>query len=338
MTGEQLADILKQIQQTKTKQQLEEVRVHYLGRKGLITQQLSDISNLPAKQRPGRGAELNQLKRQIETAVKQRRAELLNQQIEQEVEEWMDLSAPAGGHQPGHPHVVKELEKELVHAFWQLGFQTATGPEIESDWYNFEALNIPTGHPARDMFDTFYSEDGRVLRTHTSSVQIRHMEQHQPPVRVISIGRAYRNETEDATHLAVFRQIEGLVVDRGVSLGDLKGTLLYMFRSVLGSKAQIKLLPSYFPFVEPALEAHISCVVCGGKSLTCRTCKGVGWIEMGGAGMVHPRVLRNVNIDPDIYNGFAFGCGLERIAAIKYQIPDVRQFHKPDLRFIRQFR
>lgn len=331
-------DILKEIAATSDQQVLEAIRLRYLGRKGVITQELRGLSDLPAGKRAQAGAKLNKTKQSLERAIKEQKQSLLKQDTLSQAETPIDLTAPALGHKLGHTHPAAEVESQLAHAFSQIGFELAEGPEVETDWYNFEALNIPTGHPARDMFDTFYMEDRRVLRTHTSLVQIRYMEKHRPPVRIISMGRAYRNEDEDATHLAVFRQIEGLVVDKGVSLADLKGTLLYMFRSILGEKADIKLLPSYFPFVEPALEVHVSCVVCSGKNINCRVCKGVGWIEMLGAGMVHPAVLKNVDIDPKVYSGFAFGGGIERITAIKHQIPDIRYFYRPDLRFITQFR
>lgn len=338
MDQKQLEAALSQIKKVNSPAELEERRLHYLGRKGVLTLALRQISELTLEKRKVEGRTLNQFKSRLEDQIKNRRQGLLQSQVTREAQTGIDLSAPAGGHSLGHPSPVKELEKELVQAFWQLGFSLAEGPEIESDWYNFEALNIPADHPARDMFDTFYMPDSRVLRTHTSPVQIRYMEGRQPPIRVIALGRAYRNEDEDATHLAVFNQIEGLVVDKGINLADLKGTLLYMFRAVLGAGVNIKLLPSYFPFVEPALEVHVSCVVCDGKDVNCRTCKGVGWIEVCGAGMVHPKVLSNVGIDPDQYSGFAFGGGLERISAIKHQVADIRHFWRPDLRFINQFK
>jgi len=316
---------------------LEELRLKYLGRKGEITQALRAIGTLPVSRRAKAGAAANRARAQIETALAQRVRQLKKQQTETEARRPLDLTAPGGGRTLGHLHPLKELQKQLIQAFWQIGFQVADGPEIESDWYNFEALNIPPGHPSRDMQDTFYLENGAIPRTHTSSVQIRYMEIHKPPIRIISTGNVYRNEDEDASHLWAFQQIEGLVVDKGVSLADLKGTLLYMFRSVLGEQTKIKLLPSFFPYVEPALEVHVSCVVCGSRDPSCRTCGGTGWVEMAGAGLVHPQVLRNVGIDPAVYSGFAFGAGIDRIAAVRYQVPDIRYFWRPDLRFLEQF-
>jgi phenylalanyl-tRNA synthetase alpha chain len=213
-----------------------------------------------------------------------------------------------------------------------------TGPEIETDWYCFEALNIGPGHPARDMQDTFYLEDGAIPRTHTSTVQIRHMEQHKPPIRIIAPGKVYRNEDEDATHIWSFRQVEGLAVDKDISLSDLKGTLEYMLKGLFGEDTELRLRPNYFPYTEPSVEMDASCMICDEQSrYKCRTCKGTGWVELGGAGMVHPQVFRNVGIDPEVYQGFAFGFGLERIAAIKYQLPDLRDLWRPNLKFLEQF-
>lgn len=322
---------------TANANQLEQLRVSYLGRKGQISLGLRQIGKLPTVDRAKTGASLNQAKGRIEKAIVERQQQLLEQQLADQSQPSFDITAPGIGPKRGHLHPVAELQRELIQAFWQIGFSVAEGPEIETDWYNFEALNIPPGHPARDMQDTFYLETGAVPRTHTSSVQIRHMEKHQPPIRVIAPGNVYRNEDEDATHLWAFTQMEGLVVDEGISLADLKGTLLFMFRSILGEQIKIDLRPNFFPYVEPALEVHISCVICNQKDPKCRTCKGTGWIEMLGAGMVHPRVLHNVGIDPKRFSGFAFGGGLERIAAIKHRVPDIREFWRPNLKFLEQF-
>ncbi len=325
------------VEETESLAGLEQLRLKYLGRKGEITQALRAIGNLPQAARAKTGAQANRARNQIEAAIANQTTKLKQAEVEAVSKQAIDLTAPAGGHHLGHLHPLKELQKQLIQTFWQIGFEVADGPEIETDWYNFEALNIPAGHPARDMFDTFYLENGAIPRTHTSNVQIRYMEIHKPPIRIIATGNVYRNENEDSSHLAVFQQLEGLVVDKGISLADLKGTLLYMFRAILGKQTEIKLLPSYFPFVEPALEVHVTCVVCGGKDPGCRTCKGTGWIEMAGAGMVHPRVLHQVGIDPEVYSGFAFGAGIDRIAAIKHQVPDIRYYWRPDLRFLEQF-
>ncbi len=232
---------------------------------------------------------------------------------------------------------------ELVDLFWQMGYQVAEGPEVETPWYNFEALLVGADHPARDMQDTFYLENGNLPRTHTSGIQIRHLEKLKDnlPVRIIAPGKVYRNEDEDARHSWIFHQLEGLVVDEGVSLADLKGTLKAMMRGILGDKTKLRLRSNYFPYTEPSVEMDASCVVCHGsgkvKAVACHLCGGSGWLELGGAGMVHPDVLRNVGIDPDVYSGFAFGFGPERIAAIKYGVDDVREFWRPNFNFLEQF-
>ncbi len=316
---------------------LRQLRVDWLGRKGLLTKALREIGQLPAPKRAAAGKAANAAKVQLEAALKLRERSVMSAAIVAAGKASLDITAPGGGPQFGHLHPLKQLQKELTLIFWQLGFEMAEGPEIETDWYNFEALNIPADHPARDMMDTFYLENGAIARTHTSSVQIRYMETHPPPIRIVSMGTVHRNEDEDQTHLAVFKQIEGLVVDEGVSLAHLKGTLLHMVRSLLGKDLNIRLAPSYFPFVEPALEVHITCVTCRGKGLDCRTCKGTGWIELGGSGMVHPKVLANLGIDPKRYSGFAFGFGVERFVMMKYQLDDIRHLWRPDLRFLEQF-
>ena len=247
----------------------------------------------------------------------------------------------------GHPHPVNAVIDDLVRTFWQMGYTVVDGPEVETPWYNFEALNIPSDHPARDMQDTFYLEDDNLPRTHTSNMQIRHMETNKPPIRIISIGKVYRNEDEDARHVWMFNQVEGLVVDKGITLADLKGTLLDMMQGVLGVGTKLRLRPNYFPYVEPGVEMDASCPICKGSgqievkgsdaTTECKTCSGTGWLEMGGAGMVHPQVLRNVNIDPNVYNGFAFGFGPERIAMIRHDAADLREFWRPNLKYLEQF-
>jgi phenylalanyl-tRNA synthetase alpha chain len=312
---------------------LEKLRVEYLGRKGELTEILKTIGTLPADKRANAGAEANVIREAIETALKDAEARLRKQAVLQGVAP-IDLTAPVlSGY--GHVHPVTELIDELVRVFWQMGYTVVDGPEIETEWYNFEALNIPANHPARDMQDTFYLEEGNLPRTHTSNVQIRYMEQHQPPIRIVAPGKVYRNEDEDARHVWMFHQIEGLVIDEGISLADLKGTLLAMMQGVLGKDTQVRLRSNYFPYTEPSVEMDATCVICAGKG--CDLCSGSGWLELGGAGMVHPQVLRNVGIDPDKYSGFAFGFGPERIAAIKYGVGDVREFWRPNLRFLEQF-
>ncbi len=323
----------KQIQAAKSLDELETLRVKYLGRKGEVTLQLKAIGELPTEQRKAKGAEVNTLRQAIESELKLAEASLRRKLLSQTGES-LDLTAPVAV-EYGHLHPVTALIDELVRVFWQMGYTVVDGPEIENEWYNFEALNIPADHPARDIQDTFYLEQGNLPRTHTSNVQIRYMEQHRPPIRIVAPGKVFRNEDEDARHVWMFHQLEGLVVDKGISLADLKGTLTAMMQGVLGKDTEIRLRPNYFPYTEPSVEMDARCIICGGKG--CDLCSGLGWLELGGAGMVHPQVLRNVGIDPEVFSGFAFGFGPERIAAIKYGVPDVREFWRPNLRFLEQF-
>lgn len=330
-----IKEATKHIEQASDLKQLQELRVKYLGRKSELTARLRDIGKLPAGERSKAGQELNLARRQLEAnitkATKRLRGEAL---ISQTQHHSLDLTKPVPS-SLGYSHPVNTLMDELVLLFMQMGYEVADGPEVETTWHNFEALNIPADHPARDMQDTFYLEGEHLPRTHTSSVQIRYMENHTPPIRIIAPGKVYRNEDEDPSHLWTFQQIEGLVVDRGISISDLKGTLLAMVKGVLGEEAELRLRPSFFPYTEPSIEVDATCVICSGKG--CGTCKGTGWLELGGSGMVHPKVLENMGIDPRVYSGFAFGFGLERLAAIKHQIPDLRYFWRPNLRFLEQF-
>lgn len=333
-----LKEFEKELKEATDEEAIEALRIEYLGRKGLVTGKLRTISQLPEDERASAGKELNQLKNTLETELEQSLERVRNERLSQESTEQVDLTLPGVGLELGRLHPVEEIQYELISLFRQLGFNAVTGPEIETDWYCFEALNIGPHHPARDMQDTFYLENGAIPRTHTSSVQIRHMENHKPPIRIIAPGKVYRNEDEDATHIWSFRQVEGLVVDEGISLSDLKGTLEYMLKGLFGEETQLRLRPNYFPYTEPSVEMDASCQRCDVESRPeCRVCKGTGWVELGGAGMVHPQVFRNVGIDPDVYTGFAFGFGLERIAAIKYQLPDLRELWRPNLRFLEQF-
>ncbi len=320
---------------------LEEWRVKYLGRRGVITEALRGLGALPADERPGVGAVANQVKDRLSSllAEKQeavRRAALL-QQLEQRQ---VDITLPAPPLRRGQAHITQQILQDIVDAFARLGFQVAEGPEVELDYYNFEALNIPKEHPARDMWDTFWIDDkGRpgevLLRTHTSPVQVRVMEQTRPPVRVVVPGRCYRYEAVDATHESIFYQVEGLAVDESLTMADLKGTLVSFVHTIFGPKRRARFRCDYFPFVEPGVEMAIDCHGCGGSG--CRLCKHTGWIEIMGAGMVHPNVLAGVGYDPNVYTGFAFGMGPERIAMLKYGIDDIRLFYGNDLRFLRQF-
>jgi phenylalanyl-tRNA synthetase alpha chain len=314
--------------------EVEQLRVKYIGRKGVITEELKRIGTLKPSERAKAGAELNKAKKQVEEVLERAYKRVRHQAIAKAGDDKIDLTKPAKL-EYGHSHPVSIVLDELVRLFWQMGYSVADGPEVESEWYNFEALLVNADHPARDTQDTFYLEDGNLPRTHTSGVQIRYMENHQPPIRIIAPGKVYRNEDEDARHSWAFYQIEGLVVDEGVSLADLKGTLLTMLKAILGESTELKLLPNYFPYTEPSLEVHARCVICNGKG--CGTCSDTGWLELGGAGMVHPRVLKNAGVDPLKHSGFAFGFGPERIACIKYGIADVREFWRPRLKMLEQF-
>lgn len=316
----------------KNTAELEQVRLKYLGRKGSVTVELKAIGGLPEGERAQAGQAVNRIRDEIEQDLREAESRLRQDQMSQAGA--IDLTAPTEVTY-GHAHPVTSLIDDLVKVFWQMGYTVVDGPEIETEWYNFEALNIPESHPARDMQDTFYLEQGNLPRTHTSGVQVRYMDEHKPPIRIISPGKVYRNEDEDARHGWMFYQIEGLVVDKGISMADLKGTLLAMMQGALGKDTQIRLRPSYFPYTEPSVELDATCVICGGKG--CATCSDTGWLELGGAGMVHPEVLERVGIDPKVYSGFAFGFGPERIAVIKHGVPDIREFWRPNIKFLRQF-
>lgn len=314
---------------------LEDLRVKYLGRSGELTLYLRGIGKLPKSERAQAGETANKARIRLSETIETKQQELEQSELAKMMDTTnIDLSAPAG--MPiGHDHPISSLLNDIVRLYWQMGFQVVQGPEIETPWYNFEALNIPADHPARDMQDTFYLDDGNLPRTHTSGMQIRHMEQTKPPIRIISPGKVYRNEDEDARHIWSFMQMEGLVVDEGIGVAELKGTLLALVRGILGDKMEIRLRPNYFPYTEPSIEIDASCVVCHGKG--CGLCSHTGWVELLGSGMVHPQVLKNVGIDPVKYSGFAFGVGLERLAAVKYQVPDLREFWRPNLKFLEQF-
>ncbi len=334
MDKSKLRAALAEIEAAADRRQLQELRVKYLGRKGEITKLLTAIGQLPVTKRAAAGAAANAARAQIEQALTTADQQLRGQVLEQAAAVKLDLTVPVPSNL-GHRHPVNMLVDELIQMFWQLGFNVVDGPEIETEWYNFESLLIKSDHPARDMQDTFYLEGAHLPRTHTSGVQVRYMEKHQPPIRIIAPGKVYRNEDEDPRHLWMFHQVEGLVVDENITMADLKGTLQEMIVGLLGANTKIRLRPSYFPYTEPSVEMDATCIICNGKG--CHTCSGTGWIELGGAGMVHPDVLRNAGIDPARYSGFAFGFGPERIAAIKYQIPDIRYFWRPDLKFLEQF-
>jgi phenylalanyl-tRNA synthetase alpha chain len=318
-----------------TEEELQTVRTRYLGRKGLLTGLLRDIGNVSPAERPEFGKRCNEIKEDLSTridrlltgiALKKREEALLRERI--------DVTLPGRGVRRGALHPVTQVRDEICRIFAGLGFSVVEGPEVELDYYNFEALNIPKNHPARDMQDTFYIEENIVLRTHTSPVQVRIMEKTQPPVRILSPGRVYRRDS-DISHTPMFHQIEGLLVDRGVTFGDLKGVLTMFLKQVFGEETALRFRPSFFPFTEPSAEVDIRCVICSGRG--CRVCGSSGWLEILGSGMVDPEVFKNVGYDPEEFTGFAFGLGLERIAMLKFGISDIRLFFENDMRFLEQF-
>ena len=316
---------------------LEDVRVRYLGRSAEITEIKKSIGSLPPDDRKEVGRVANLASREIEEALAARTGELAA--LEREVrlrEEAVDVTLPGVPFPKGHLHPSMRVIDDVVGFFVGLGYRVAEGPEVETDYYNFTALNIPPDHPARSEHDTFFLDEGLVLRTHTSPVQIRTMLSQEPPVYVVCPGRTYRRDS-DPTHTPMFHQIEGLAVYRGLTLGHLKGTLAAMARHVFGEGLKVRLRPGYFQFTEPSVEMDLSCFVCGGNDPNCKLCKGAGWLEMLGAGMVDPAVLEEVGYDPEEYTAFAFGMGPDRMAMVKYGIPDLRLFFEGDLRFLRQF-
>lgn len=311
---------------------LETLRVSYMGRKGRVAELFKSLSTVPPEQKKAVGQALNQLKQSFSGRIDEKKASLSTANSSQMR---FDTSMPGNWPAMGTYHPLTQVTREIKQIFQNMGFKVADGPEVESEYYNFEALNIPQGHPARDMQDTLFIDDGFVLRTHTSPVQIRTMESQAPPVRVISPGRCYRRDTPDASHSPMFHQIEGLCVDEGVTFADLKGVILNFAQQLFGSNVKIRFRPSFFPFVEPGAEYDFTCLICGGKG--CRVCKGTGWVEISGAGMVNPKVFEYVGYDPEKYTGFAFGMGIERIAMLLYGIHDIRLFFENDVRFLQQF-
>jgi phenylalanyl-tRNA synthetase alpha chain len=326
---------LQCIEQAAGEAALQEVRVRFLGRKGELTGLMKGLGGLSAEERPIVGQLVNTVKDEIEARLESALNEARQQEISRRLQsERIDVTLPGRRLPGGTKHPITLVVEEVCDIFAGLGFSVAEGPEIEHDWYNFEALNFPPEHPARDMQDTFFVENNLLLRTHTSPVQIRTMLKQKPPVRIIAPGTVYRCDS-DATHSPMFHQIEGLMVDRGVTFGDLKGMLTIFTNQLFGQKTGVRLRPSFFPFTEPSAEVDIACVICGGKG--CRVCKQSGWLEILGAGMVDPEVYRHVNYDAEDISGFAFGMGIERIAMLKYGISDMRLLFENDVRFLRQF-
>ncbi len=312
-----------------------ELRNLFLSRKkGYINDIFAQIRDLPFSERPRAGQLANEFKNYVLSKLNQIEKSL---HVEKEKEEKIDLTLPGEKKYIGAIHPINIIRKEIEEIFLRMGYSIEEGPEVETDYYNFGALNFPDEHPARDMWDTLYITEEILLRTHTSPVQIRVMEKRKPPIKIIVPGRVFRKDEPDATHLPMFFQVEGLVVDEGINFSHLKGTLDYFLKILFSGKTKTRFRPSYFPFTEPSAEVDISCPVCEGENADCGLCKGTGWIEVLGSGMVHPQVFKTVNIDPEKYTGFAFGLGIDRIAMLKYQIPDMRLFYENDLRFIRQF-
>ena len=331
---------LKEIAQVATLKELNQIRVETLGKKGPITEVLRGMKNLSPEERPVVGGFANEIRDLLTEAIEARKVVLENEALNAALkEESLDVTLPGKQMPQGTRHILTQVMEEIEDIFLGMGYQVVEGYEVESDHYNFERMNLPKDHPARDMQDTFYISDEMLIRTHTSPVQARTMEKHdfsKGALRMISPGKVFRRDTDDATHSHQFHQIEGLVVDKNVTMGDLKGTLEVMMKKMFGEDRKIRLRPSYFPFTEPSVEVDVSCFKCGGAG--CHVCKHTGWIEILGAGMVHPDVLQMSGIDPTEYSGFAFGLGPDRVAMLRYGVNDIRNFYQNDLRFLNQFK
>lgn len=330
-----LHEALTLADKARTLEDLEKVRVDFLGKKGGLTALLKTLGRLTAEERPAAGARINEAKQSLQDRLNQKRVELEALQIQAELAATsIDVTLPGRTSEQGRTHPISRTLARIEAIFSASGFSVETGPEVEDDFHNFEALNIPAHHPARAMHDTFYIDDRHVLRTHTSPVQIRSMEKQAPPLRIVCPGRVYRCDS-DLTHTPMFHQVEGLVVDKDISFADLKGTMDQFLRAFFERDMPVRFRPSYFPFTEPSAEMDIQCGQCKGAG--CRVCKQTGWVEVGGCGMVHPNVFRASGVDPEIYTGFAFGMGVERLAMLKYGINDLRLFFENDLSFLKQF-
>ncbi|EPN9350687.1 phenylalanine--tRNA ligase subunit alpha [Enterococcus faecalis] len=331
---------LKEIAQVATLKELNQIRVETLGKKGPITEVLRGMKNLSPEERPVVGGFANEIRDLLTEAIEARKVVLENEALNAALKEKsLDVTLPGKQMPQGTRHILTQVMEEIEDIFLGMGYQVVEGYEVESDHYNFERMNLPKDHPARDMQDTFYISDEMLIRTHTSPVQARTMEKHdfsKGALRMISPGKVFRRDTDDATHSHQFHQIEGLVVDKNVTMGDLKGTLEVMMKKMFGEDRKIRLRPSYFPFTEPSVEVDVSCFKCGGAG--CNVCKHTGWIEILGAGMVHPDVLQMSGIDPTEYSGFAFGLGPDRVAMLRYGVNDIRNFYQNDLRFLNQFK
>lgn len=328
--------IVEEIDNIKSGDLLEELKVKALGKKGEITALLKNMGSLGAEERASFGAMVNNLKNNIEGLIEEKKNKLLEQEIDRKLkEDVIDITLPSNIKELGHKHPLTIVADEIKETFLGMGYSIAEGPEVELTFFNFDCLNTPADHPARDIQDTMYVTNDIILRSQTSPVQVRAMLEGKPPIKIICPGRVYRSDSVDATHSPMFNQVEGLVVDKNITMGDLKGTLESFAKNYFGSDTLIRLRPHHFPFTEPSAEVDVSCFVCGGKG--CKVCKGEGWIEILGCGMVHPSVLKAGGIDPNIYSGFAFGMGIERAAMIKYGINDMRYLFENDVRFLKQF-
>lgn len=326
----------ERISEAKSLEELETLRLEYLGRKGAVTEILHSLGRVSSEQRPVLGKCANELKKEIERLIKAREAELESEQFDREIAKHrMDVTLPGFKPWTGSIHPLNQTQAWINEIFFSMGFSLAEGPEVEDEFHNFEALNTPADHPARDVQDTFYLEGGLLLRSHTSPVQVRHMQAHKPPVRIISPGRVFRRDTPDASHSPVFHQVEGLYVDVHVTFGDLKYTLEQFAVQLFGPAGKLRFRPSFFPFTEPSAEVDCQCVFCSGKG--CRVCKGTGWLELLGCGMVNPNVFKAVGYDQERWTGFAFGLGIDRICMLVHGINDVRLFLESDVNFLSQF-
>jgi phenylalanyl-tRNA synthetase alpha chain len=335
-------EVLERIQNCNSEPEMEQVRIETLGRSGRLTLMLRGLKELPAEERPRAGEQLNHLRKLFEERIEARARQIKEWARAKALQdEWIDITLPGTRWERGRVHPLTLVIDEIIDVFSGMGFEIARGPDIEDDYHNFEALNIPKDHPARDMQDTFFVSSGMLLRTHTSPVQIRTMESRKPPLQIIVPGAVYRHD-DDATHSPMFHQVEGFVVDQHISFADLKGVLTHFLRQIFSPETGVRFRPSFFPFTEPSAEIDIQCLFCDGKGTgpqgqTCRVCKATGWLEILGAGMIDPQVFRFVRYDPEKFSGFAFGMGVERIAMLKYGIDDIRLFFQNDLRFLRQF-
>jgi len=325
----------KELLDAKSLSVVEEIRVSYLGKKGVFTRQMKTLGSLAPEERPKVGATINHAKQQFQGLLEQRKIQLENELLAKRLaEETIDVTLPGRGQAVGGVHPVTRTMRRIEQIFNRIGFDVAFGPEVEDDFHNFEALNIPAHHPARAMHDTFYFDEHTLLRTHTSPVQIRVMENQQPPIKVIAPGRVYRCDS-DITHTPMFHQVEGFVVDKDINFSDLKGVISEFLKAFFEKDVKVRFRPSYFPFTEPSAEVDIECVMCEGDG--CRVCGHTGWLEVLGCGMIHPEVFRHIKIDSDQFTGFAFGMGVERLTMLRYKINDLRMFFENDLKFLRQF-